>query len=90
MRSGCLPVGREAVEGTPYDFRLARELGAQVMDAAYTDLEPRRAGRCDGTPERAGWQVRELWVDERYGFLEVFTGDSSARRGAAVVWRWSR
>ncbi len=34
-----LPVGREDVEGTSYDFRVARPIRGTALDAAFTDLD---------------------------------------------------
>ena len=35
-----MPVGEEAVEGTDYDFRSARPIGATKLDNAFTTLSP--------------------------------------------------
>ncbi|MFE8018313.1 hypothetical protein ACFU3O_36990 [Streptomyces antibioticus] len=34
-----LPVGRDAVDGTPYDFRVARRIGDLRLDTAFTGLD---------------------------------------------------
>jgi aldose 1-epimerase len=41
LRSGVrgLPIGREAVEGTEYDFRQPKRIGSIKLDHAFTDLE---------------------------------------------------
>jgi aldose 1-epimerase len=78
-----LPVGREPVEGTEFDFRRPRPIGATIMDHAFTDLE-----RGDDGLARVELADRvSLWVDEAYPYLMVFTGDplpDVARRSLAV------
>lgn len=80
-----LPTGAEPVEGTPYDFRTGRLLKDLEVDFAFTDLARdqdgravvRLTGRDDGTVE--------LWVDESYPVIELYTADTLApdrrRRG---------
>ncbi len=70
------PSVRQQVEGTDVDFRRPRTIGATKLDNAFTDLE-----RDDDGLARV--QLRDshganeliLWVDERYPYLMVFTGD---------------
>jgi aldose 1-epimerase len=80
-----LPEGRQPVEGTPYDFRDGRRLGDLQLDFPFTDLSRDGQGRAwvrltapDGTSS-------ELWFDEHYPIVELFTGDTLAshrrRRG---------
>ena len=83
-----LPVGRQAVEGTEYDFRRPREIGATALDHAFADLERGEDGRARvelrDPASRAGLT---LWVDESYGYLQLFTGDplpDVSRRSLAV------
>lgn len=83
-----LPIGSKPVEGTEFDFRVARPIGRTRLDNAFTDLE--RDG--DGLarvflrdPESGRFLA--LWVDEHYPYLMVFTGDPLAdvnRRAVAV------
>src|SRR5206468_881353 len=40
-----IPVGRATVEGTEYDFRQSRPVGATKLDNAFTDLERDDDGR---------------------------------------------
>ena len=78
-----LPVGSEPVEGSELDFRRPRPIGATVLDHAFTDLE-----RGDDGLARVELADRvSLWVDERYPYLMIFTGDplpDVARRSLAV------
>lgn len=77
-----LPTGSEGVDGTSFDFRRGRLLGDQAMDSPFTDLardgEGRAWVRLRGSDDRRA----ELWVDEGYPIVELYTGDtlSSARR----------
>jgi len=85
-----LPSGREPVEDTAFDFRRARTIGETAIDFAFTDLsrESSAAARATARLAAPDGGCVELWVDERYPFLEVFTGDGLAparrRRGLAV------
>jgi aldose 1-epimerase len=83
-----IPSGREPVDGTPYDFRRPREIGSTTLDDAFTDL-------VRGTDGRARVELRDprsragldLWVDESYRYLMLFTGDrlpDVRRRSIAV------
>ena len=78
-----IPVGREAVEGTEYDFRVPRPIGATRLDHCFTDLERGDDGLARVTLDGA----LTLWVDRSYGFVMLFTGDplpDVARRSLAV------
>lgn len=80
-----LPVGTESVLRTPYDFRSGRRLGSLPVDSAFTGLARDSKGlawaRLTGTDGRRA----ELWVDESYPIIEIYTGDTLApsrrRRG---------
>ena len=83
-----LPVGSEPVEGTEYDFRVARPIGGTVLDNGFTGLACNAAGRAgvllDDVDSGDGLT---LWVDESYTYLMVFSGDplpDVARRSLAV------
>lgn len=71
-----IPTGRRSVSDSDRDLRELRPVGGLVLDTAFTDL----ARSADGTstvlvctPD--GRRV-ELWMDDRYGYVELFTGDS--------------
>lgn len=70
-----IPTGTDSVEGTAYDFRTPRRIGELKIDYAFTDLERTTDGRATLTLS-AGPRRVELWVDEGYPWLEVFTGDT--------------
>lgn len=80
-----LPTGLEPVAGTPYDFTTRRPLGAMVIDHAFTDLTRDADGRAWMSLGRPDGSFAELWADESYPYLQVYTGDTLAperqRRG---------
>jgi aldose 1-epimerase len=84
-----IPIGpAKPLEGTPLDFRRPREIGAAVIDSAFTALARDRRGRAtvslrDPRSER----VTSLWVDESFPWIQVFSGDTlpvRRRQGLAV------
>jgi aldose 1-epimerase len=84
-----IPVGREAVAGTAYDFRRGRPIGPVRLDHGFTDLERDDDGiaRVElSDPDGAASVV--LWVDASHPYLMVFSGDTlpepERRRSLAV------
>ncbi len=71
-----LPTGREAVAGTPYDFRAARTIGDQRVDSPFTDLERGDDGRATTRLTGPDGRRAELWIDEHYPIFEIYTGDT--------------
>lgn len=69
-----IPTGTEPVDGTPYDFRTPRRLGDTKIDYTYAGLERDGGGFCRARLQ--GRWATEIWLDESYPYLEVFTGDS--------------
>jgi len=83
-----VPVGREPVEGTRFDFREARRIGEDQIDDAFTDLTRDADGRATARLGCADGTTVELWVDEHHPYLQAFTGDTLApgrRRTALAV-----
>jgi len=80
-----LPTGREPVEGTAFAFRALRPIGELAVDFAFTDLERDGEGRAWARLARPDGRTAELWVDDTYPVLEIYTGDTLApdrrRRG---------
>ena len=80
-----LPTGTEKVEGTPFDFRQPRRVGDVEIDYPYTDLARDAEGRAWVRLRGTDGATAELWVDESYPIIELFTGDTLApdrrRRG---------
>jgi aldose 1-epimerase len=62
------------VEGTAFDFRASRQIGATKLDNAYADLERGDDGLAR-VELRHGESELAVWLDESYGYLMVFTGD---------------
>ena len=83
-----IPSGPSAtVEGTPYDFRQPRPIGATRLDHALTGLARDDDGRAWAYLAAHGTRVG-LWADRGYRWLQVFTGDPlgpDRRRKAVAV-----
>jgi len=77
-----LPTGTEAVQGTAYDFRSPRRLGELAIDYAFTDLERDSGGRAWVRLTGDDEHTAELWMDESYPLVELYTADtlSDARK----------
>lgn len=71
-----IPVGRDPVEATPYDFREPRPIGRVRIDHAFTDLDRDEDGRAHVVLRSPDGGQTALWVDEHYPYVEVFTGDT--------------
>jgi aldose 1-epimerase len=74
-----IPIGRDPVGGTPYDFRSPRPIGRVHVDHAFTDLDRDDAGRAS---VRLSWAsgTTTLWLDDGYPYVELFTGDTLPSR----------
>jgi aldose 1-epimerase len=66
------------VTGTPYDFREPRPIGDLPIDYAFTDLDrgPDGLARVRLASAQSPEQAVEVWVDEGYPYLEIFTADT--------------
>ncbi|MEU8900660.1 aldose 1-epimerase family protein [Nocardia sp. NPDC048505] len=72
-----LPVGAEPVSDTPdFDFTLPRQVGAAEIDHAFTDLARDETGRAWVRLRGIDHQVAELWVDESYPIIQLYTADT--------------
>jgi aldose 1-epimerase len=84
-----LPIGTEAVERTGYDFRTRRRIGDVALDLGFTDLIRGRDGRARVELAAPDAPPLVIWVDERYPYLQIYTGDTlpdpSRRRQALAV-----
>jgi aldose 1-epimerase len=71
-----LPLDPAPVEGSEYDFRRPRPIGSTRLDHAFTDLVREEDGlvRVALGGLHPG-SALDLWVDEAYGYLQLFTGD---------------
>lgn len=73
-----LPAGREAVEGTEFDFGERRAIGGLEIDFAFTDLERDDSGRAWTRLTGADGATASIWVDDTYPFVELYTGHTLA------------
>jgi aldose 1-epimerase len=80
-----LPTGLTAVEGSAFDFREPRRMGGLKIDDAFTDLARDLSGRAWCRLTAPDGSRAELWIDDSYRYLELYTGDTlssdRARRG---------
>jgi len=78
----------EPVDGSALDFRAPRVIGSTAIDFAFADLHRDTEGKATVTlrDPQTGCST-DLWVDESFAWLEVFTGDhlpSRQREGLGV------
>jgi aldose 1-epimerase len=83
-----LPTGKRVpVAGSAHDLRAPGTLGQLVLDDCFTDLE-RGADGLARVRLAGGGRELTLWLDEAFGFLQVFTGDTlpaDQRRRAVAI-----
>ncbi|HEV7209825.1 MAG TPA: aldose 1-epimerase family protein [Mycobacteriales bacterium] len=73
-----LPTGRQPVQGTPDDFRAGRQLGDLRLDYAFTDLGRDEHGKAWARLGRPDGSSAQIWVDESYPIIEIYTADTLA------------
>jgi aldose 1-epimerase len=73
-----LPTGSEPVDGTAFDFRSPRPLGAVEVDHAFTELERDASGRAWVRLAGADGRTVELWSDDSYPLMQLYTGHTLA------------
>ena len=71
-----LPVGDVPVERTEFDFTTPRTIGGTRLDTGYTDLVRGADGRVVASVSAPEGRDVSLWVDEAFGYLMVYTGDT--------------
>lgn len=71
-----LPTGTEPVAGSSFDFSAGRQLGDQRIDFAFTDLARDDAGRAWVRLDGPDGRRAEVWVDNSYPLVELYTGDT--------------
>ena len=85
----ALPVGEADVAETEFDFTVGRTVGATRLDTCFTDLARGSDGRSRARLESTdGERGVEVWADEAFGYLQVYTGDTlepASRRRQAVA-----
>lgn len=83
----AIPTGQARPVAGRYSFLRARRIGSTVLDVPLLDLESNRDGLVRVVLESPQRRVT-LWMDGRFQFLMLFTGDTLAperrRRGLAV------
>jgi aldose 1-epimerase len=83
-----LPVAREPVEGSAFDFRSPRTIGALRIDHGFTDLERDGDGHAWVRLECPDARTVELCADATYDVIQLYTGDTLAparrRQGLAA------
>jgi aldose 1-epimerase len=86
-----LPTGDPApVAGTELDFRHARAIGPLALDTCFADLARDAEGSARVVLSAPGGERRlTLWMDERFRFAQVYTGDTlpdlARRRGGVAI-----
>jgi aldose 1-epimerase len=81
------PTVSQTVGRTEFDFRRGRAIGATRLDNAFTDLQRDERGLAHVRLEAPSGDAVTLWMDESYGYVMLFTGDSRPdvdRRSIAV------
>jgi aldose 1-epimerase len=83
-----IPTRRRLVEGSAIDFRRPRSIGTTHLDHAFTGLARDREGVAQ-VLLRADGRALRLWLDGRFGFVQIYTGDTlpdrrRRRQGIAV------
>jgi aldose 1-epimerase len=73
-----LPTGSEPVDGTAFDFRSPRGLGAVEVDHAFTELERDASGRAWVRLTGTDGRTVELWTDDSYPLMQLYTGHTLA------------
>jgi len=79
-----LPTGQVEVAGGPLDYREPRVIGENVLDTCYGGLLRDPDGRATARLTD-GVRTVELWVDESWPWLMVYTGDAAPEPRAAVA-----
>ena len=83
-----LPKGELPVAGSPYDFADPRKIGDLEVDFAFRELGRDADGRAWVRLTGGDGRCAELWVDQTYPYVELFTGDTLTpdrkRRGLGV------
>jgi len=84
-----IPVERRSVVDTDRDLRELTRVGDLVLDTSFTDLDRSADGTSTVVVSRSDGARAELWMDEQYRYVELFTGDSlpekSRRRRSLAV-----
>ena len=82
-----LPIGGEPVDGTEFDFRAPRAIGALRVDHAFRDLDRDADGLAWVRLSRPDGRTAALWCDGSYPLVQLYSGDTLApqRRRLALA-----
>jgi aldose 1-epimerase len=81
-----IPVGDDAVDGTPYDFRVSRPIRDTVLDHAFGDLDRDDQGVATVTvTDPASGAAVSLWLDARHRWLQVYSAEECPRPRSALA-----
>jgi aldose 1-epimerase len=76
-----LPTDTRPVDGTRYDFRAGGPVGTELLDTAFTDIEPDPDGRWRVTVSSEPLGSVTLWAGRMFPWLQVFTGAALKGQG---------
>jgi aldose 1-epimerase len=80
-----IPTGRELdVGGTDRDFTAGREIGALVLDTAYTRLDAGPDGLVRAVLSAPEGGRLSVWMGPGTTHVMVYTGDAIGRAGLAI------
>jgi aldose 1-epimerase len=83
-----LPANEVVTAGTEYDFSTKRRISSLAMDYAFRGLVRDDDGRARVRLTGGDGRCVQLWLDESYALVEIFTGDTlkphRRRRGLGV------
>jgi aldose 1-epimerase len=84
----ALPVGKEDVAGTEFDFTSGRPIGDTRLDTCFTGLANESDGRSHTRLETGDIGI-EVWADAAFGYVQAYTGDTlepavRRRQGVAI------
>lgn len=78
------------VDGTPFDFRSAKQIGSTQMDTGFADLIRGSDGLARVVLAAPGGRPAvTVWLDQAHQYLQIYTGDTlpdpnARRRGVAI------
>ena len=83
-----IPVGREPVAGSEFDFSTPRPIGDVEINHAFTDLHRDARGIAEVTlRDPAGGHGLSVWLDRHHRWVQLYTADDAgetARRSIAI------
>jgi aldose 1-epimerase len=84
-----IPTGKTPVAGTEVDFTTLRPIGNLHLDTGFTGIIRDDDGRARAQLTDGGDRHVQLWFDQPFDYLTVYTGDTlhdtaARRRGLAM------